>query len=254
MNRFSLIGIFLINSAFATGSVYQYGTPHELLLGQYNAITTAGNVIKQANFGIGAGVGLGELIIVDGKAYLADPHGNTRLLQKSDGLCYVTATDFKPTIKFSVKAVNSFTDLEHLVQPHFTNQDLFYAIKIKGKFTQIDARSENIDHEPYTPIVTWMKTNQNTFSVKNVDATVVLFYNPSYLNQIGVDWHAHFITDDGKTGGHIFNLKIQQAEVSIMQMSNIDVKLRTKFAKTIKANASDSSITSFHNVVEKNTN
>ena len=82
-------------ASFAQGTEYQYGTSSALVFGQLGKVTTVKDVSKHNDFGLGAGVGLGEVIMVNGHAYIAGPKGKGRELKSSDGLSYMTATEFK---------------------------------------------------------------------------------------------------------------------------------------------------------------
>lgn len=114
-----------------------------------------------------------------------------------------------------------------------------YAIKITGIFDKIHARSENIDKPPYTPIVVWMKTNQNIFDYNGKPATIVMFRTPSNLSNIQVPYHAHFVSKDGKIGGHVFDLSGKNLVVEMEPLDQVDLYLRTSFdpVKSIDAQA-----------------
>jgi len=227
--------------AFATANasvLNEYGLLDDIAYGQYGKLVTVSQVrANHNNFGIGAGVGLGELIILDGTFYLTDPHGHPRILDGHEGLSIVTATDFKPQNKFVIQNVNSLHQLQQVIDSHINNKHEIYAIKITGTFDKIHARSENFDKPPYTPAVVWMKTNQNVFDYNAKPATIVMFRTPSNLSNIQVPYHAHFISKDGKMGGHVFDLSGQNLTIEMEPLDRVDLLLRTSFDNVKDINA-----------------
>ncbi|MCL9779816.1 acetolactate decarboxylase [Vibrio sp. S4M6] len=229
LTALALTAAFASPLTFAQGTEYQYGTASALVDGQMGAVTTVKQVQENNNFGIGAGVGLGEVIMVNGHAYIAGPKGKGREMRSTDGLSYMTATKFKNSQTFIVKNIPNISTLERAITTLEKNTHLMYAIKVTGNFNNVEARSENYQTPPYTPIVTWMKNNQNVFNFKNTQGTLVMFQSPEFLNGVGVPgFHTHFISKNHQQVGHVFDVYIKNATVQLEPLNNLKLSLRTK--------------------------
>lgn len=226
----------LANIAYADpGLIYQYSTPDYLLRGQYGPVVS----VKEAkangiNLGIGAGVGLGELIVVGGKYFLADPQGNLRQLKNNESVSYLTGVEFKAEKTYVFKNIVSLDDLQQRIESTISSPYSFYAIEVTSKDANITARSENIDHEPYTPIAQWIKTNQNIFSFKNLAVTMAMIRTPDNFSQLNLKYHAHFISDDKKYGGHVFNFSAASVTVKIAAENKIMIYLPEQSYPVVK--------------------
>ena len=100
---------------------------------------------KNNNFGLGAAEGLGELIVVDNKYYVADSKGNASLMKGNDGISYLTATDFNidNALHFEVTKPMTLVKIQKLINKEYNLADTLYAVKVIGKFEYINARNED---------------------------------------------------------------------------------------------------------------
>eukprot|EP00923_Selenidium_pygospionis_P027451 GHVN01049451.1.p1 GENE.GHVN01049451.1~~GHVN01049451.1.p1 ORF type:complete len:185 (-),score=24.32 GHVN01049451.1:199-693(-) len=101
--------------------------------------------------------------------------------------------------------VDSFDSLSKQLDEHRASNNLFFSIKVDGKFKHLSLRtakrSLNGDH-----ILKAMK-QQSEFIETDVEGTLVGFWCPHYSSHIGIPgYHLHFITADRKRGGHVLNL------------------------------------------------
>ncbi len=205
-------------------------------------VTTVKQVKKHNDLGLGAGVGLGEVIMVNGHAYIAGPHGKGKEMKPSDGLSYMTATEFKATKTITVKNIQSIAELQKVIKSLENNDQLMYAIKVTGDFNNVEARSENYQTPPYTPIVSWMKTNQNVFNFKNTKGTLVIFQSPKFMDGIGVPgFHTHFLSSNHKQVGHVFDVNIKNATIELQPLKDLKLSLRTNLSPVVQHGNKDMS-------------
>ena len=71
-----------------------------------------------------------------------------------------------------------------------------------------------------------MKTDQREFKYENIRGTVVALYCPDYMDGLNTaGWHLHFISADGKKGGHVLDLAVQDG--------NIELDIISEFAMVV---------------------
>ena len=233
------IGIFtvalLISVNVFASNICQIGTIESLMKGMYQGTITVKQAKEHGSFGLGCGVGLGELVVLDGKFYLVDENGDTSNLKNDDMIPFGALTKFEPTISFKVADVKSIIQLENIINSKMISKNIFYAAKITGDFNKIDARSEKIATPPYEPLKNWLEKHQTEFYSENCKATLVAIISPNFVKGSGVPgYHIHYITDDKTRGGHVFDMNIKDAEIKIMPIYNMLLVLpQTKeFLKT----------------------
>ena len=55
---------------------------------------------------------------------------------------------------------------------------------------------------------------------------MVCIYYPDYMDGINAPgWHLHFISEDRKWGGHVFDLQMRRGEVFLDKISRIEIQL-----------------------------
>ncbi|WP_435546997.1 acetolactate decarboxylase [Desulfobacterium sp. N47] len=103
--------------------------------------------------------------------------------------------------------------------------NIFHAIKIKGIFKTVKTRSVPKQSKPYRPLKEIVNT-QPTFRFNNIRGTIAGFRCPSYVKNINVaGYHLHFLTEDGKTGGHVLEFTVGKAVLEIDETSGFSLLL-----------------------------
>lgn len=230
LKKFTFLCLVLISlPIFAEGKIIQAGTVLNLMQGIYTGSTTFAQLEQISDFGLGTNNGLGgELVVIDGHFYLADEHGDVKQLPLSDKTPYATMTKFVPQQQFELKNINSIAELEQAIDKKLSSNNLFYAIKVEGKFPYIKARSIKAPRKPYLPLAQVVKTNQNVFELNNISGTLVIFKAPTFATPMTVpDYHIHFISTDRKKAGHVFDVKINHANIGVMQTHQFELWLPT---------------------------
>jgi acetolactate decarboxylase len=68
--------------------------------------------------------------------------------------------------------------------------------------------------------------DQAVFEFNGVNGTLVGFRSPDYINGLNVPgYHMHFITADRSAGGHLLDLKVENATVQLDQITFYDLAL-----------------------------
>jgi len=221
--------VFVLGSAQSQGNkdiLFQTSTIDALLEGIYDGETTYKELKEHGGFGIGTFNSLdGEMIGLEGKFYQV----------KSDGIAY-PVDDFMKTPFAAVTFFESdktvlldkamdYEELEQYLDNLLPTKNIFYAIKIKGKFKYIKTRSVPKQNKPYSPLVEAVK-NQPLFEFYDINGTMVGFRCPIYVEGINVPgYHLHFITEDRKAGGHLLECHLQNVKIEIDYTSEFYIAL-----------------------------
>ncbi|MEI6055921.1 MAG: acetolactate decarboxylase [Lentisphaerota bacterium] len=240
---FSAFILFLSSGIFA-GQLYQLGTINSMMKGYYEGVMEINEVKSFANMGLGTTTKLGEVVGIDSKFYLADPNGNAKQMNGKTQVPYLTAVSFSPDNSFKVDYVKNSKDFYALLEKKLKGDNIFYAIRVDGSFQSVEARSEDFLGDEPVPLGEWIKNHQKSFTFKNISGTLVIFKCPECISGIGVGgYHAHFLSNDKKVGGHVFDFTIIKGKVSVETIYEMNLILpeTEKFQKADLSGANDKS-------------
>ena len=213
------IGIYLVCLSCSTpikNRVTQTSTIDALLAGLYDGNISCRELLRYGDTGIGTFDRLeGEMIIVDGAVYQVKADGNVYTPDLNTKTPFASVCHFTPDITLTLSRGLDFTALEKIIDQSFSNPNLFYAIRIKGKFARMKTRSVPAQRKPYLPLSEVTKS-QPEFTMEDVSGTIVGFRCPPYVKGINVPgYHLHFISNDFKKGGHILNFEVANGTCEI---------------------------------------
>ncbi len=224
------VGLFFCGAACGDGAkketVTQISTLDALLKSIFDGEITIKEMKKYGDFGMGTFNGLdGEMIVLDGRVYQVPGSGKVR--EVDDGMItpFATMTYFETDRTDALKAVDNYDALKKAVDGLIPTPNIFYALKIKGEFKAIKARSVAKQTKPYPPIKEIVGV-QSIFNFENVKGTLVGFRCPPYAKGMNAPgYHFHFLTEDGKAGGHVLEVSVKDAVIEIDETSNWSVIL-----------------------------
>ena len=196
--------------------LFQVSTIDALLEGVYDGDVTFGELGRHGDFGIGTFNRLdGEMICLDGEFYKIRVDGKVYSVPNEEKTPFAVITDFSADSTLKVNNIEGFKLLEERLNPLISSKNIFYAIRIDGKFEYVKTRSVPGQSEPYQPLASVVK-EQALFEFEDVRGTIVGFWCPSYVKGINVPgYHLHFILEDRSSGGHLLECKISDATVKI---------------------------------------
>jgi acetolactate decarboxylase len=204
----------------------QVSTINSILNGLYDGVITYGDLKESGDFGIGTFNGLdGEMVALDGNFYQI----------KADGMSYQVTDDmitpfasvlfFDADQEIPVEKGMNYTQLQDHLEDSIQKKNIFYAIEMEGTFEYVKTRSVPKQKKPYPPLVE-VTANQPIFEFDDVKGAIVGFYCPDYIGGLNVPgYHLHFITEDRTSGGHVLELIIKDAELSVDYTSEIRIIL-----------------------------
>jgi acetolactate decarboxylase len=123
---------------------------------------------------------------------------------RDDGAPFAIVTWFKPESEISIAAVGSFRDLEARCDEFRRSGNIFYALRLDGRFKRVRTRAVN-PPRPGTRLVEAAKAqSQNTFS--DIDGGLIGVWSPGFASAFSVaGYHFHFLSADRQHGGRLLD-------------------------------------------------
>jgi len=199
--------------------VTQVATIDSLLAGVYDGSMSLGELKKHGNFGIGTFDRLdGELLLTDGVVYQIRADGKVYLPADSTTTPFSSVCFFQAERREIVQKPLGFQELFSLIDRMAPNRNLFAAIRIRGDFSAVKTRSVPAQNKPYRPLSEVTKS-QPEFELGTVSGTVVGYRLPQYVKGVNVPgYHLHFLSADGRRGGHILNLRLEKGVIEVDEL------------------------------------
>ncbi|MDD2901699.1 MAG: acetolactate decarboxylase [Syntrophales bacterium] len=217
----AVLGICLIFAVLPitahSGEVlFQYATIDALLAGVYDGQLTNGELKKQGNLGLGTFNTLdGEMVVLDGKVYQVKVSGQVHLAPDNGKTPFAAVTTFSPKKSVTLKKAGNLKELTQLIDESLPTKNIFYALKIEGRFARMKTRSVPRQNRPYPPLVKAVE-KQAVFEFKNVEGTMLGFRCPVFVKGVNVPgYHLHFLSKDRKAGGHVLDCTVENLTVQI---------------------------------------
>ena len=209
-----LIGMVLsLTSLGICGTtITQVSTYDAILSGVFDGFVNLKKLLSYGDFGIGTYHAVdGELILLDGKFYQAKNDGKVYTPPMTLTTPFALAAKFKPEITAKLEEGADYPALEKILTNAGANQNLFWAVKMKGRFSKIKVRTPSAQKKPYVPLVEVVKA-QSVFNLENIAGTFVGFRTPIYMRGgVGAPgFHFHFLSEDLKAGGHVLSFTLAE--------------------------------------------
>ena len=196
--------------------LYQVSTLQALMLGLYDGDTTVAQLLEQGNHGIGTFNALdGEMLLLGEKAYRIRADGKVTLVAPQTQTPFACVTRFEPDVRYPLSGGRDLIQLQRALDAWLPTTNLPYAIRITGEFQYVKTRSVPRQKKPYPTLAEVAKT-QPTFEFQNVEGVMIGFRLPEYLTGVNMaGYHLHFLTKDGKGGGHVLAFNASNAVVEV---------------------------------------
>ena len=198
-------------------TLYQGSTIEALLAGNYEGVASVKKIKSQGDVGLGTFAGLdGEMIILDGVVYKAAKTGKVTVENDNVQSPFYAVTSFEADITKKIESCSMSLDLLRTKLDELRKRDdLPYAIVVKGKFRSITVRSVGPYDRPF-PILSDAIKEQSVFDHSEISGRLVGFWIPAYMgNTNAAGYHLHFLSDDCQKGGHVLDLTLNEAEISM---------------------------------------
>jgi len=229
-----LILLLLPLLLFGGETLFQISTIDALLTGLYDGFITLEDLSKKGDFGIGTYHQLdGEMIVMNGVFYQVKADGKVYTPELSTTSPFASISHFEAEDSITLKTISS-QDFFEVSSEFFPSWNIFYAVKMTGKFSYIKTRSVPKQPWPYPPLAE-IAAEQPTFEYHDIEGTIVGFRCPPYVKSINVPgFHLHFLSKDKTVGGHLLNFHITKAQMEIDCLHNFELQVPKddKFYKT----------------------
>jgi len=205
--------------------ITQVSTIDAILAGAYGGFITVEQLSQYGDTGIGTFDSLdGEMAFIDGRAYQVTGDGAVLTPSPQAASPFASMVWFDADIQFYVMN-GDFEQLSRVIEAAINSPNTPAAVRIEGEFELVRTRSVPAQKRPYPPLAKVVK-NQPEFIGQNIKGRIVGFWLPDFVSRINVPgYHLHFIADDGSMGGHLLDLNVKTAAVSIDLCDEIRVKL-----------------------------
>ena len=205
-------------------TLFQVSTSMALAKGVYTGAVTIADLKQHGDFGLGTFDGLdGEMVALEGRFYRADTTGAVHEAPDNALVPFAVVTEFPTQPAFAIDRVTSFADLAAQLDRTRETHNLFYAVRIYGRFDRIKTRAI-CRTASGVPLVE-AAAQQTEFTITDVDGSLVGFWTPAYARTINVaGWHLHALTADRRRGGHVLDvhgggLQVQLADIADVRIA-----------------------------------
>lgn len=229
-----LLGLVLTAPALAGGpgrdTLYQVSLLDALLDGDYYGSLSVGELVKHGDTGLGTFQDLdGEMVVSGGVVYQIDMQGVPHAMPPQTMTPFAQVTYFDPDLTLRPPAGLDFPGLKKWLTAQLPSPNLFYMVRVKGRFEKIKARSVPKQKPPYPPLLQVVKNGQAVFDWQAVDGELVGFISPAFAKGTGAPgWHLHFLSADKTKGGHLLAATLGRVTVEVDLTNQLTIVLPTK--------------------------
>ncbi|HVK74003.1 MAG TPA: acetolactate decarboxylase [Kofleriaceae bacterium] len=205
--------------------LYQISTSTALVEGVYAGAVSSATLLDHGDFGLGTFANLdGEMVIVDGAIYQCRADGSVTRRDDAQEVPFAVATRFHADTTFEVGPVASLAELERACDPHRESDNLFYALRIDGRFERVHARAVGATRAPARFVDVASQQTERRFA--DTEGTLVGFWSPVYASTFSVPgYHLHFLSRDRRQGGHVLDCRAASLRVELQLLHEYDVRL-----------------------------
>lgn len=207
------------------GPARQVGTYDSLLSPDYTGLRPVGEAAQGLTLGLGTFDRLdGELVLVGGTVYRVSVDGVPRVADPRLTTPFFQGVRFTPTRSGELPPGTTCLGLSSEVTRLAGTSRGIIAVRVRGTFTDLVARSVAAQPTPY-PTLVQAVAGQTVFRLGERRAVLVGFYTGSDFAGVGAPGlHLHGVTADRTAGGHVLSC-IAGADVhlSVQPLDRIDL-------------------------------
>jgi acetolactate decarboxylase len=206
-------------------TVFQVSTSGALVAGVYDREVSVQAILEHGNFGLGTFANLdGEMAVIDGHAHQVQGSGRVSEAAADAGAPFAVITWFDPDTDVSIAPVSSFKDLEARCDEFRRSGNIFYALRLDGRFKRVRTRAVN-PPQPGTRLVE-AASAQSEFTFGDIDGTLVGLWSPGFSSAFSVaGYHFHFLSADRQHGGHLLDVEADALRLKVEALTSFHLAL-----------------------------
>jgi acetolactate decarboxylase len=133
-------------------------------------------------------------------------------------------TYYQPASHEEMEGEVSYTTFLDWLQGLLPSPNIFYALRIDGRFANVKVRSVP-KQECYRPLVE-VTAEQPVFEFSDIEGTLAGFYTPAFLASLSVPGlHLHFLSTDFQRGGHVLECRPHKVRVGVQFIYSLELAL-----------------------------
>jgi acetolactate decarboxylase len=206
-------------------TIFQVSTSGALVSGVDDRAVSVRTLLEHGDFGLGTFADLdGEMAVIEGRAYQI--HGTGRVSEPSPdaGAPFAVVTWFEPSIDVPIGPVGRFKDLEANCDAFRRSGNIFYAVRLDGRFKKVRARAVN-PAKAETGLVDAAKA-QSEFSFADLEGTLIGLWSPGFSSAFSIPgYHFHFLSADRQHGGHLLDLAADPLRLRVEPLTDFHLVL-----------------------------
>lgn len=206
--------------------VCKFGSINMLTAGLFDGFVPLATVAASGGIGLGTFHGLdGEMVLLDGGVFRIGTDGAAHPVEGDATTPFAVAGRFEAPTRFEIGGCEGWAALEAMLDARLANRNRPAVVRIDGRFARMTARSVPGQTHPY-PSLGEVAAQQTVFDLQAFEGSMVGFRFPAYLQAIDVaGYHLHAIDRDRTVGGHVLDVVIEQATVTIESAARFEVVL-----------------------------
>lgn len=186
-------------------TAFQVGTLDALIDGRYDGDTTMRELLAHGDLGLGTVQHLGgELIVVDGAAYVVDADGAVHEVPPDRRTPFAVVCRFAAAVHAVLDGPMPLLAVQQALDalaPHTA----VVAVRVDGTFSHLRLRSVREQSPPYPPLAE-VTAHQTEWDVDRATGTLLGFRFPDAVAGLEAPgYHLHFLADDRAHGGHVLD-------------------------------------------------
>lgn len=221
--------------------IHQTSVMAALLDGVFDGETDVTALLDRGDFGLGTFDALdGEMVILDGTCHRLTADGAAHPVDGSARTPFAVVTRFVTHARAALTSPHDRAEVRAVIDGILPSANYMYAVRVDGRFSSMRVRAVHAQEHPY-PRLTDVTDDQATRVLADVEGTVVGFRTPAFEHGISVPgYHAHFVSADRSSGGHILDYTLEAGEVRLCVGTDLHLELpRTELFATADLDADD---------------
>lgn len=209
---------------------YQVSTLQALALGFSKSVITVGELLQHGNLGLGTFEDVdGEMIVLDGKCYRAKNNGEVVPAENERGVPFASICCFQSNRSEGFEKMDTIEHIKEWLTLRIEEEfglNSMYAVRINGEFSRVDARSESGTKAHHVTLKDALNVTQKAFIFENIKGSLVCVYYPDYMDGINASgWHMHFLSEDKRKGGHVFDISMTKGNASFCKITSLEIRI-----------------------------